>query len=73
MNMIKGYDPAVGLYFVVDPEFPEIAGYLTECCQASGKGSVNSPTGVCCRKCYNPVDPIFGTGPRDPELIATAK
>lgn len=34
---------------------------LTECCGASGKGA-ESPTGVVCRKCYKPVDAIFGDG-----------
>lgn len=33
---------------------------LTECCSASGKGSSNSPTGICCRACYRPVDSRFG-------------
>lgn len=39
-----------------------IVYYLTDCCGASGKGSVNSPTGVCCRKCYREVDAVFGMG-----------
>lgn len=30
--------------------------YLTGCCQASAKGSANSPTGVCCRACYRTID-----------------
>jgi hypothetical protein len=36
--------------------------YLTQCCRASAKGSVNSPTGVCCRNCYRPVDAAMGGG-----------
>lgn len=33
---------------------------LTPCCYASGKGSVNSPTGVCCRACYAAVEAYLG-------------
>lgn len=36
-----------------------IVFYLTECCKASGKGSSNSPTGVCCRACYQPVPEVL--------------
>lgn len=32
----------------------------TSCCGASHKGSANSPTGVCCRQCYRPIDPSTG-------------
>lgn len=35
---------------------------LTPCCKASGKGSIDSATGVVCRRCYREVDPIFGFG-----------
>lgn len=31
---------------------------LTECCDATGKGS---EVGIVCRSCYREVDPIFGT------------
>lgn len=34
---------------------------LTECCQASAKGS-DSPTGVVCRKCYSTQDEAMGWG-----------
>ena len=34
--------------------------YVTECCTASAKGSAGSPTGVCCRACYQPVDAALG-------------
>jgi hypothetical protein len=33
---------------------------LTPCCQATGKGSTNSDTGVICRACYDDVDPFYG-------------
>lgn len=33
---------------------------LTPCCQASAKGSANSPTGVCCRACYQPIAQEMG-------------
>lgn len=33
---------------------------LTPCCGASGKGG-ESPTGVVCRRCYEPVSGVFGT------------
>lgn len=35
---------------------------LTTCCQASGKGSLNSDTGVVCRACYAEVDMAYGDG-----------
>lgn len=35
---------------------------LTPCCEASGKGSADSPTGVVCRACYETVDAKFGDG-----------
>lgn len=41
--------------------------YLTDCCRASAKGSVNSPTGVCCRACYAAIDPDLGGVPPQPE------
>jgi hypothetical protein len=34
--------------------------YLTPCCQASVTGvcvTVDNPTGIACRACYQPVDP----------------
>lgn len=34
---------------------------LTPCCQASGKGSTNSSTGVLCRNCYEEVDIKYGS------------
>lgn len=34
---------------------------LTPCCQADGKGSANSPTGTCCRTCYDEVHYKYGT------------
>lgn len=37
--------------------------YLTPCCNASAKGSANSPTGVCCRACYEDIDAVFGGVP----------
>ena len=40
----------------------EADGYrylLTQCCSSSGKGS-DSPTGVVCRSCYEPVGIEFG-------------
>jgi hypothetical protein len=33
---------------------------LTPCCNASGKGSCNSDSGVVCRACYEEVDGIHG-------------
>jgi hypothetical protein len=33
---------------------------LTPCCFASGKGTTNAASGVCCRACYAEVDPYFG-------------
>lgn len=33
---------------------------LTACCSASGKGSADSPTGVVCRSCYQPVSAVYG-------------
>ncbi|QDF17600.1 hypothetical protein SEA_YAGO84_69 [Gordonia phage Yago84] len=33
---------------------------LTLCCNATGKGSADSPTGVVCRNCYSPVSMHFG-------------
>jgi hypothetical protein len=33
---------------------------LTPCCFGSGKGSADSPTGICCRGCYRTVDAKFG-------------
>lgn len=41
---------------------------LTPCCNASGKGSVNVESGVCCRACYADVGPKYGgnTKPTDP-------
>jgi hypothetical protein len=48
----------VGILAVTDG----MVHYLTMCCQASAKGSANSPTGVCCRGCYRPVDPALGDG-----------
>ena len=35
---------------------------LTPCCQASAKGSANSPTGVVCRACYMPIPAWMGWG-----------
>jgi hypothetical protein len=37
--------------------------YLTPCCLASAKGSVNSSTGVACRRCYAEVDAELGGVP----------
>lgn len=34
--------------------------YVTNCCGASGKGSVNMPSGVCCRACYKDVGAVYG-------------
>jgi hypothetical protein len=33
---------------------------LTPCCYASGKGSIDSSTGICCRTCYRDVDNKYG-------------
>jgi hypothetical protein len=33
---------------------------LTPCCEASGKGSADSQTGVVCRNCYKSVSHEFG-------------
>ncbi|UJE15723.1 hypothetical protein SEA_LIGMA_69 [Gordonia phage Ligma] len=33
---------------------------LTPCCGATGKGSMDSPTGVVCRACYTPVGFAYG-------------
>lgn len=59
------FDPGAHLFFRVVEIVPgkNLAAYITPCCGRDGKGSVNSPTGVCCRGCYRPVDSIFGTGP----------
>lgn len=40
----------------------KIAGPITPCCGASGKGSIDSPTGVVCRACYEVVDSDYGMG-----------
>jgi hypothetical protein len=34
--------------------------YVSSCCGASAKGSVNSYTGVCCRKCYQAIPASTG-------------
>lgn len=39
---------------------PDYLVPLTPCCYADGKGSANSPTGVCCRACYRAVDAYYG-------------
>lgn len=36
-------------------EWDNIVYPLTDCCEASGKGSESSPTGVVCRACYRQV------------------
>lgn len=44
-------------------EHPDMPGYpypVTPCCHASGKGSVNSDTGVICRACYAEVGYKYG-------------
>lgn len=35
---------------------------ITPCCGASGKGTMNAGSGVCCRRCYAEVDSIYGLG-----------
>jgi hypothetical protein len=59
------FDPEERLHFKLSEIVPgkSLAYYVTPCCGRDGKGSANSPTGVCCRGCYAAVDPIFGTGP----------
>lgn len=47
-----------GMKYAVTPEGHPY--YVTPCCKASAKGSGNSPTGVCCRACYAPIDPALG-------------
>ena len=34
---------------------------LTSCCEASGKGNADSPTGVVCRGCYKVVSAKYGS------------
>jgi hypothetical protein len=58
-DMLLGVD-ADGNLVVHDPDIPDLVYALTPCCNASGKGSANSPTGICCRACYQPVDSYFG-------------
>lgn len=36
--------------------------YLTDCCVASAKGSID---GVVCRKCYGLIDPMLGGLPKE--------
>ena len=35
---------------------------LTDCCEASGKGSANVDSGVVCRACYSEVSSLYGMG-----------
>jgi hypothetical protein len=76
VHMTTTHTAPVVLASVIDGDIAVQDGMvyrLTVCCKASGKGSANSPTGVCCRNCYRPVDSKFGwgawvtdpSGPRD--------
>jgi hypothetical protein len=47
--------------------------YLTDCCQASAKGSANSSTGVCCRGCYREIDPALGGLPAQDGPVPTVE
>lgn len=41
-------------------EWEGIVYTLTDCCQASGKGSESSPTNIVCRACHRPVPARMG-------------
>lgn len=50
-----------GLKLAVTTEFERpLVAPLTACCGASGKGSANVGTGVCCRACYREVPATYG-------------
>lgn len=45
---------------ITNPDGSEFLYPLTPCCYASGKGSIDSVTGVVCRSCYCDVEDVFG-------------
>lgn len=58
--MLKKIETKTEITIVVDDD--GMAYPITECCAASGKGTVNAASGVCCRNCYAEVDSIYGMG-----------
>ena len=65
MEAVKTVKPAKGIYAGLTCGIEQLGDKtmlypLTECCEASGKGA-ESPTGVVCRACYEPVAAAFGS------------
>jgi len=61
---VRGLDADGDVVVFAEMTHPDDSEYLialTACCLASGKGSIDSATGVCCRACYADVDSKFGT------------
>ena len=55
-----GREVTTGLLVATDPKDGS-AWYVTECCQASAKGSTaDGRPAVVCRSCYREVDPRLG-------------
>lgn len=52
---------SVGEVFVYRHKDSDMIVALTNCCEATGKGSmVDDKPEIVCRKCYKPVDMMFG-------------
>ncbi len=47
----------IGIRYVIDDG---MAFYITDCCDATAKGTANAESGVCCRSCYEELDPVMG-------------
>jgi hypothetical protein len=47
-----------GMRYVIDAHHPDLPFYITDCCDASGKGSDGGV--VVCRACYREVDIAIG-------------
>jgi len=71
LTRVRGLDSDGDLVISTElthPDGNEFLVPLTACCFGSGKGTTNSPTGVCCRACHRPVDAKHG----GPATVVTA-